>query len=164
MWLILFQDLERRQKETKKENKPATWPSMLDLEILIGKLLSVYRFPTSSITKGEVTTLKHKARNNSMETTPLVMERFATLSNTFLPWNDKNTFVKLTQHDIVNMDRNRLFCFWIPDSYFLCRFSTLKKIGTLCITKNYIKELFSNTMLIKPEHWHYQNFKSESIN
>lgn len=65
----------------------STWASMLQLEILISKLLSVNWFSTSSITKCEITSLNHETGYNPMKFATLEMERFSTLSNALLPWN-----------------------------------------------------------------------------
>jgi hypothetical protein len=57
---------------------------MLDLEVLISELHAIDRFTTPSITKSEVTSLEHEARDNSVERASLVVERLATLASSFL--------------------------------------------------------------------------------
>jgi hypothetical protein len=61
---------------------------VLQLEVLIGKLLTIDRLSTSSITLSKITTLDHKAGNNPMERTPFEMERLPTLSHSFLSFNE----------------------------------------------------------------------------
>lgn len=67
-----------------QETRMITWSSVLELEVLVGELCAVDWFTTPSITKSEVTSLDHEAGDNSVEWTPLVVERFAALAHTFL--------------------------------------------------------------------------------
>lgn len=46
---------------------------MLELEVLISKLLTIDGFSTHTVSVGEVTSLDHKTRNDSMEFAPLVV-------------------------------------------------------------------------------------------
>jgi hypothetical protein len=50
--------------------------AVLELEVLIGKLLTIDGFPASSVTIGEVTALDHEVLDDPMEGASLVSEAF----------------------------------------------------------------------------------------
>ena len=58
--------------------------SVLDGEVLVGKLHSVDGLTSSSVSSGEVTTLGHELSDDSVERASLVVEWLATLSDTLL--------------------------------------------------------------------------------
>jgi len=47
---------------------------VLDLEVLVGKLLTVNRLATSAVAAGEVTTLEHELRDDTVESRARVTE------------------------------------------------------------------------------------------
>lgn len=57
-----------------------TRAGVLDLEVLIGKLLAVDGLATSAVTTGEVTTLKHELRDDTVEGRALVLQALIALA------------------------------------------------------------------------------------
>lgn len=55
--------------------------SVLQLEVLIGELLSIDGFTSGSVSSSEVTTLDHEVGNNPMEDRSLVVQRLSALSD-----------------------------------------------------------------------------------
>lgn len=51
-----------------------TWGSVLELEVLVSELLSVDGFSTSAVEVGEVSSLEHELRDDSVENGSLVAE------------------------------------------------------------------------------------------
>ena len=58
-----------------------TRTGVLQLEVFIRELLAVNAFASSTISVGEVTTLNHEVRNNTVENGVLVMKRLARFTN-----------------------------------------------------------------------------------
>merc|ERR1719240_1279952 len=58
--------------------------SVLELEVLIGKLLAVDGFAASAVAAGEIATLKHELRDHTVEDRALVVQRLARLAHALL--------------------------------------------------------------------------------
>jgi hypothetical protein len=57
---------------------------VLELEVLIGELVAIDRLATSAITAGEVATLAHELRNDTVELGALVVQWLAALAHALL--------------------------------------------------------------------------------
>lgn len=140
---------------------------VFQLEIFVVEFIAVYRFATSAIMIGEITTLTHKSWNHSMESTPFIPESlfsgakspeiFRSFRNYVFPQLEKFEKIRLKNYIRMQIPAQRL---WVA------RYSCMQIDHVLHVNDEFGKNkfIFGSNLLHDTTRQHKEEKNCSSLN